>query len=105
MNARRKWALENAACALVVFGTIAAVLLVNAESTTGSTDYTRSAPASYSDEDRTIMDALTLADLPSLTHHQHHRVCHGPLTGLMKKIANADQPTTNARNGSTHRGF
>ena len=58
MNARRKWALENAACALVVFGTIAAVLLVNAESTTGSTDYTRSAPGSYSDEDRTIMDAL-----------------------------------------------
>ena len=58
MNARRKWALENAACALVVFGTIAAVLLVNAESTTGSTDYTKSAPGSYSDEDRTIMDAL-----------------------------------------------
>ena len=48
MNARRKWALENAACALVVFGTIAAVLLVNAESTTGSTDYTRSAPGCQS---------------------------------------------------------
>jgi hypothetical protein len=48
MNARRMWALENAACALVVFGTIAAVLLfdsgsVRAESTTGSAVYTRSA--------------------------------------------------------------
>jgi hypothetical protein len=40
MSARRKWALENAACALVVFGSMAAVLLfdssVRAESTTGS---------------------------------------------------------------------
>jgi hypothetical protein len=51
MSARRKWVLENAACALVVFGTIAAVLLfdsgsVRAQSTTGSARYARSAPGS-----------------------------------------------------------
>ena len=32
MSARRKWALENAACALVVFGTIAGVLLFDSGS-------------------------------------------------------------------------
>jgi hypothetical protein len=61
--ARRKWARENAACALVVFGTIAAVMLfdsgsVRAESTTGSVDDTRSAPRSSSHQERTIVDAL-----------------------------------------------
>jgi hypothetical protein len=49
-SARRKWALENAACALVVFGTIAAVLLfdsgsVRAQSTTGTTDLHEVRPA------------------------------------------------------------
>ena len=53
MSARRKWALENAACAVVVFGSIAAVLLFDShsfrtESTTGSAVYTGSAPGSYS---------------------------------------------------------
>ena len=63
MCARRKWALENAACALAVFGTIAAVLLfdsgsAHAENTTGSTSFTRSAPRSSSDQERTTLDAL-----------------------------------------------
>jgi hypothetical protein len=58
MSPRRKWVLENAACALVVFGTIGAVLLfdsssVRADSTTGSTGY-------YSDQDRLPLDALAL---------------------------------------------
>jgi hypothetical protein len=61
--ARRKWARENAACALAVFGTMAAVLLfdsrsVRAESTSGSVDDTRSAPRSSSHQERTIVDAL-----------------------------------------------
>jgi hypothetical protein len=63
MSARRKWALENAACAVVVFGSIAAVLLfdshsVRAESTMGSAAHARSAPGYYRDQDRTILNAL-----------------------------------------------
>jgi hypothetical protein len=61
--ARRKWARENAACALVVFGTIPVVLLfgsgsAHAENTTGSVDHTRSAPRSSSHQERTTLDAL-----------------------------------------------
>ena len=61
--ARRKWARENAARGLVVFGTIAGVLLfdsgsAHAENTTGSTSFTRSAPRSSSDQERTTLDAL-----------------------------------------------
>ena len=63
MDAHRKWALENAACALVVFGTMAGVLFfdsgsVRAEGTTGSVDDTRSAPRSSSHQERTTLDAL-----------------------------------------------
>ena len=63
MDARRKWALENAACALVVFGTIAGPWLfdsgsAHAENTTGNADDTRSAPRSSSDQERTTLDAL-----------------------------------------------
>jgi hypothetical protein len=61
--ARRKWALENAARALVVFGTMAAGLLfdsgsVRAESTTASTASTSSAPGSSSEKDRTVLETL-----------------------------------------------
>ena len=63
MSARRNWARENAACALVVFGTMAAVLLldsgsVRAENTNGNADDTRSVPRSSSHQERTILDAL-----------------------------------------------
>ena len=61
----RKWARENAACALVLFGTMAAVLLLDsgsarAESTTGSVEHTRSAAGSSSDSssDKTILETL-----------------------------------------------
>jgi hypothetical protein len=60
--ARRKWARENAACALAVFGTMAAVLLFDSRSvradSTRSVDDTRSAPRSSSHQERTILDAL-----------------------------------------------
>ena len=63
MNARRKWALENAACVLVVFGSMAVVLLfdsrsVRAESTMGSAAYAGSPPGYYSHQDRTTSNAL-----------------------------------------------
>jgi hypothetical protein len=60
MDARRKWARENAACALVVFGTISGSLLfdsgsAHAENTTGYAEDTRSAPRSSSDQQRTTL--------------------------------------------------
>jgi hypothetical protein len=63
MDARRKWALENAACALVVFGSMAVVLLfdshsVRAESTTGRAAYAITTPGYYSHQDRTTSNAL-----------------------------------------------
>lgn len=64
MNARRMWALENAACAFVVFGTITAVLLfdgrsVRAESASARTGAVFSAVFSGESPNATSNEFLT----------------------------------------------